>query len=101
MRTNFLGAILLAIGMLASPASAKVDVDLHVNLAPPPVIVETPPPPRAGFAWAPGYWEWRHGRHVWRKGHWIKARPGYLWEPPHWVERNGRWHFVPGHWVPV
>jgi hypothetical protein len=101
MRKSFIAAAVLALVLPPTIASAKVDVDLNVALAPPPVIVETVPPPRPGYVWGPGYWEWRHGRHHWRKGDWMKARPGYLWDPPHWVERNGRWHFVPGHWVPA
>jgi hypothetical protein len=101
MRTAFIAAIVLSLAMLAPTASAKVDVDLNVNIAPPAVIVDEVPPPRVGYVWTPGYWGWRHGRHHWRKGHWMKARPGYIWDPPHWIERNGRWHFVPGHWAPV
>ena len=101
MRKSLIAAFVTSLAMLATTASAKVDVDFNVNLAPPPVIVEEVPPPRVGYVWAPGYWEWRGERHHWRKGHWIKERPGFVWEPPHWIERNGRWHFVPGQWVRV
>jgi hypothetical protein len=99
MRKALLAAMALTLCALAFDAGAKVDVDLHVNIAPPPLIVEAPPPPRPGYVWAPGYWEWRGGRHHWKKAHWVRARPGYVWDPPHWVERGGAWYFVPGRWV--
>jgi hypothetical protein len=101
MRNSLLVAIVLSAGLLATPVAAKVDVDFHVNLAPPPLIVEAPPPPRPGYIWTPGYWEWRDHRHHWKKGRWMRERAGYVWDPPHWVERGGRWYFVPGRWMRV
>jgi hypothetical protein len=82
-----------------APAAAKANVDIVVNVAPPPLRVEAEPPPRVGYVWAPGHWEWRHGHHVWVRGHWIRARQGLDFEPAHWIERDGRWVYVPAHWV--
>ena len=53
-----------------------------------PVRVEEVPPPRAGYVWAPGFWEWRGGRHVWVGGHWIGERRGYHWVPDRWEQRG-------------
>jgi len=70
------------------------------------VITQPPPPPREeripearrGFEWAPGFWAWRGGRHVWVAGHWVRERRGSHWVPERWVERNGHWEMIAGHW---
>jgi hypothetical protein len=90
--------ILTSILLMASaiPAMARVDVD--INIAPPaPRVIEVPPP-RRGYVWAPGYWSYNHGRHVWVDGRWLRERRGYHWQPEHWDQRNGRWHLERGHW---
>jgi hypothetical protein len=82
----------------ASPASAGVGVD--ITIAPPAPRVVVAPPPRAGYVWAPGYWRWDGGRHVWVDGRWMRARRNFHWMPEHWDEgRHGHYHFVPGHWA--
>lgn len=87
----------LALGAIASPvASARVYVD--IDRAPPPARVEVVPAARAGYIWAPGYWDWRGHRHVWVNGSWVRERRGYHWAPHGWVEREGRWHFNRGRW---
>ena len=85
-----------ALGSLAVPAIA--DVGVFVDVAPPPPRVEVVPAPRPGYTWAPGFWEWRHGQHVWVRGHWMRERHGMYWHPDRWVEREGRWGFERGHW---
>jgi WXXGXW repeat (2 copies) len=79
----------------AYPAYSGVGIDIRV--APPPPVVEAPPP-RVGFVWAPGFWRWEGHRHVWVAGHWMHERPGYRWAPDHWAEHHGRYHYEPGHW---
>jgi hypothetical protein len=81
----------------ASPAFSGVGID--ITIAPPAPRVVEAPPPRAGFVWAPGYWRWDGGRHVWVDGHWMRERRGSHWQPEHWDERHGHYRFVPGHWV--
>lgn len=98
-RTAFLGALAIALapaGFATLPAAAAVQV--FVDVAPPPPRHEVVPAPRRGYAWQPGYWHWRNGRHVWVEGHWVRARPGYYWHPSRWEQRNGRWAFNPGGW---
>lgn len=92
---------LLLLGATVLPASARVDVDIGIGIpvAPPAPIYEAVPPPRVGYEWAPGYWGWADGRHVWIKGRWIGGRPGYHWAPDHWEQHGDRHHFVQGHWV--
>jgi hypothetical protein len=70
------------------------------------VITQPPPPPRDepmpgarhGQEWAPGYWAWRHGEHVWVRGHWMHERRGQHWVAHRWIERDGHWMMQPGHW---
>jgi hypothetical protein len=82
--------------LLPVVASAQVGVDIMV--APPAPRVEVVPGPRAGFVWAPGYWEWRHGAHVWIPGRWMGERVGWHWVPDRWEQRGDHWHHWHGHW---
>lgn len=95
-------AAMLAIGTvgLSVPMSAFAAVGIDIDIGPPPPRDEVPPPPRVGFVWAPGYWEWRGHRHVWVAGRWMRERRGFHWVPAHWDRRGPHWHFVPGHWEP-
>jgi hypothetical protein len=91
-----------AMAVLSTPAFARVNLNFDVEVVPPPPRVEVVPEPRPGYVWAPGYWAWEGGRHVWREGHWVVVRPGYYWVPERWMEYRGprgpHWHFEPGHW---
>ncbi|MEO7726527.1 MAG: YXWGXW repeat-containing protein [Burkholderiales bacterium] len=93
---------MFAAGILGAPVLAPLPamaaVDVYVNNAPPSPRVERVPGDRRGYAWAPGYWNWQGRRHVWVKGHWVRARPGYAYRPHEWVERDGRWHLNRGRW---
>lgn len=92
----FAALALSSIGFMPVPASAAVDV--YLDFAPPAPRYEVLPAERPGFAWQPGYWQWRDGRHYWVRGHWVRERPGYHWHPNRWVERDGRWYFERGRW---
>jgi len=70
----------------------------YATIAPPPPRHESIPRPRAGYVWAPGYWDWRGNRHQWVGGSWLRARPGYVYTQPHWVERGGQWHREESRW---
>ena len=69
-----------------------------LTTAPPPRRNEVVPVARAGYAWSPGHWEYRSGRHDWTAGQWVAVRTGYTYHEPQWVERNGRWHFEARRW---
>jgi hypothetical protein len=100
MRKFIVGSIAAAlVGLAAIPAAARSNVELFVNVAPPPVRYEVVPAPRAGRVWAPGFWEWRHGRHFWVAGHWMRERRGYTYRPAGWAYEGGRWGYRPGIWV--
>jgi len=94
----FATAALIAVAA-TTPVVAQ-SVNISIGTPPPAPIVETVPPPRAGFVWAPGFWRWEGERHVWMSGHWIEERVGHRWIPDHWIEGpNGGWRYVPGHWA--
>src|SRR6201999_4270763 len=72
------------------PAAAQ-ELNISIGVPPPAPIYEAVPAPRAGFVWAPGFWGWEGGRHVWHGGSWMAERPGYHWAPDHWVQEHGGW----------
>jgi hypothetical protein len=82
-------------GAIAPAAQA---VDIFVNVAPPALRHEVVPAPRAGYLWAPGYWDWRSNKHYWVKGHWEKERAGYFYHQPQWAQRDGRWVMERSRW---
>jgi hypothetical protein len=49
-------------------AQAQVSVNINIG-APPPPRAEPLPPPRHGYVWIPGFWDWDGHRHFWREGH--------------------------------
>jgi hypothetical protein len=83
-------------GSVAAPA-AMADT-IIVREAPPPPRSERIPQARRGYVWAPGHWEYRHGRYVWTRGTWLRERHGYAYNAPTWVERDGRWVMERGGW---
>jgi len=97
MKKMLLAALITAsFGTVAVPAVAAVYV---IHQAPPAPREEAMPSPRHGYVWAPGHWEWRHNRHAWVGGNWIRARHGYVYNAPTWEERNGGWHMRRGNWA--
>lgn len=89
----------LAVGLLAAPLAAQAQVSIGVAIRPPAPRYERAPPPRPGYVWAPGHWNYSGGHYVWGGGTWMRARPGYRWAGGTWVQHGPRWHYVPGHWV--
>jgi hypothetical protein len=71
---------------------------VEVAVAPPPARVVELPPPRVGYVWAPGYWNWNGHQHVWAEGRWLQERRGQHWVPEHWDQHNGRYRLAKGHW---
>jgi len=81
-----------------SPAAAQAELSVSIGVPPPAPIFEAVPAPRAGYFWAPGFWHWEGGRHVWHGGYWMAERPGFRWVPDRWAEHHGGWHHEVGHW---
>ena len=85
-----------SLGALSTPASAEVGI--YLDIAPPAPRYEVVPAARPGFVWQPGYWDWRHNRHTWVRGYWVKERNGMYWHPTRWEQRDGRWMLERGRW---
>ncbi|MEP6657656.1 MAG: hypothetical protein ABJC33_10505 [Betaproteobacteria bacterium] len=99
MMKKLLLAAMVATALGTVPATPAVAADIVVQVAPPPLRAERVPPPRRGYAWAPGYWDWRGRNHVWVNGSWVRERPGYRYAGPRWVQRDGRWFMERGRWA--
>jgi len=102
MQKNLILAVALGIAGAASlhatPAQARVHVDVYANIAPPPMRVERVPPPRPGYVWAPGYWAWSHHRYNWQRGRWMHERRGYHYSPSRWERDGDRWRYYDSRW---
>jgi len=72
---------------------------IAVQWAPPPMLVEVPPPqPYPDAVWTGGYWAWE-GRWFWAAGRWAPPpRPSYFWVQPYYEHRADVVIFVPGFW---
>jgi len=84
--------------VLEGPAQAQIGVGIDIGVPPPPPRYEVVPVIPTGYIWVPGYWEWFHGTHVWRRGHLAEGRAGYRWAPDHWESRGDMHHYEPGRW---
>jgi len=93
---SMLLSLILAGGISAGSALARAVI---IEIAPPAPQVEVIPVQRAGYVWAPGYWNWQHNQHVWVAGHSMHERRGYVWAPYRWNEHNNRHEFERGHWT--
>ena len=78
--------------------SAVAQINLSINLAPPPPHYEVVPTMQPGYVWAPGYWGWSGERHVWVRGRPIAQREGYRWSPDRWDQRDQGYYRTAGHW---
>ncbi len=107
MRT--FGKLALAVALIISslvaftPARAQVDIDIQVDLAPPPLpVYDQPPMPDDGYLWAPGYWAWDDDiGYYWVPGTWVlPPSAGLLWTPGYWGWDDGVYVFHVGYWGP-
>ena len=96
-RKLLLGALVVsAIGVIPVTASAAFGV--YVDVAPPAPRYEAVPAPRAGYVWAPGYWDYASGHYHWVGGHWIREHHGQYWHPDRWEQHDGKWSLQHGSW---
>ena len=92
-------AVVASAAAVFSSGAIAVPVGVAINIGPPPPRVEVVPVPRAGYLWTPGYWNWRHGRHYWVAGTWVRERRGYIYTRPEWVDAGGHWRLRHGGWA--
>jgi len=62
---------------------AFAQVQLSVNVAPPPIAVfDQPPCPGDGYIWTPGYYQYGAYGYYWVPGQWvIPPSAGLFWTP--------------------
>ncbi len=77
---------------------ACAGAEIVTDTPPPPSRVEHAPPPRDGYLWSPGHWEWNTHSYVWISGTWIIERRAAHWVADRWEQVGSQWHFVAGHW---
>ena len=87
-----------ALVLSSAVVQAASNVTVELNVGPPAVVYEAVPPPRVGYVWSQGYWDYDRGKHAWRKGHWERERHGQQWSQAQWSERDGHWYLNRGHW---
>ncbi|SAL20747.1 Tat pathway signal sequence domain-containing protein [Caballeronia arvi] len=95
---HLLAQAALVVAGVVTMSGAFADVVIVAPSAPPAPRYEPVPPPRVGFVWDGGHWNWE-GRYVWVPGHWIEARAGARWAPGVWAPFRGQYRYVPGHWI--
>lgn len=73
---------------------------IEIAWAPPPMLVDIPPPaPYAEAVWTGGYWVWE-GNWIWSYGRWAPPpQPGYQWMHPYYENRNNIVVFIDGFWA--
>jgi hypothetical protein len=93
-------ALIAATGGALIPlqANAQVGVSVVIGNRPPPVRYEPVPPPRAGYIWAPGYWNWDGRRHIWAGGHWEQVHNYREYRPAQWRHGQRGWELDRGGW---
>ncbi|MES2322867.1 MAG: YXWGXW repeat-containing protein [Pseudomonadota bacterium] len=104
MKRSITLAALLALGaasFVPTAAMARADISVFIGTAPPAPRFESVPPPRAGYVWAPGFWNWEGNRHVWSAGRWENARQGHQFQRSEWVQDNDGWRLNRGGWQQV
>lgn len=92
--------LLLAAAVPAAHAGPDIQwgVTISSGTPPPAVRYEPVPPPRVGYVWVEGYWNWNGRAHVWVPGHWVRARSGYEYAQPRWQEGPNGWELHRGGW---
>jgi hypothetical protein len=99
-----LAKILLALLVLAIPASLTAQFRVAIQIGPPVIpVYEQPVCPGDGFLWVPGYWAYDDtvADYYWVPGTWVEApEVGYLWTPGYWGWRDNGYFFNEGYWGP-
>jgi hypothetical protein len=94
-----LAAAVAALGLAAIPAMSQEYLFTEIDAAPPAMKSQTMPSSRAGYAYVPGYWDYRNSQYAWVDGRFEPERQGYVYMTPRYVERNGRWRMYAGRWA--
>jgi hypothetical protein len=89
---------LSSLGAAVIPESVFAGAEIVTDAPPPPDRAEHAPPPRDGYVWGAGHWEWNGRSYVWISGTWIPERRAAHWVVARWEQVGTQWHYVAGHW---
>jgi hypothetical protein len=89
---------LTGVGAAVIPESVSAGTEIVTDAPPPPDRVEHAPPPRDGYVWGAGHWEWNGRSYVWISGTWIPERRAARWVVARWEQVGTQWHYIDGHW---
>jgi hypothetical protein len=94
--------LLLAVLMMAIPASLFAQFGVSITIAPPALpVYEQPMIPAAGYMWTPGYWANGDEGYFWVPGTWVEPpEAGLLWTPGYWGWGGGVYLWHAGYWGP-
>src|SRR5271167_3517194 len=92
--------LLLAVLMMAIPASLLAQFGVSITIAPPALPVYTQPMiPAAGYMWTPGYWGNGDEGYFWVPGTWVEPpEAGLLWTPGYWGWGGNAFRWNEGYW---
>jgi YXWGXW repeat-containing protein len=101
-RVGHLTALLLSVALCPCGPAGATDIELSVNVAPPPLpVYEQPAIPAAGWIWTPGYWAYGPEGYFWVPGTWVEPpEPGLVWTPGYWGWSDGVYVWNGGYWAP-
>jgi hypothetical protein len=89
---------LTGVGAAFTPEFVSAGAEIVTDAPPPADRVEHAPPPRDGYVWGAGHWEWNGRSYVWISGTWIPERRAAHWVAARWEQVGTQWHYVAGHW---
>jgi hypothetical protein len=92
--------LLLAVLLMAVPASLFAQFGVSIMIAPPALPVYTQPMiPAAGYMWTPGYWANGEEGYFWVPGTWVEPpEAGLLWTPGYWGWSGDAFAWNGGYW---
>jgi hypothetical protein len=91
---------LLALVILAVPATSRSQFSASITIAPPALVVYSQPIcPQQGYLWTPGYWAYGDEGYFWVPGTWVEPpSEGLLWTPGFWGWNNNMYAWNGGYW---
>jgi hypothetical protein len=98
LRNTLLLVGLTVLGAAGVPKLASAGPEIVTDAPPPPDRIEHAPPPRDGYVWGAGHWEWNGRSYAWVSGTWIVERRAAHWVVARWEQVGAQWHYIGGHW---
>jgi WXXGXW repeat (2 copies) len=98
LNTMPLTIALTGVGAAVIPELVFAGAEIVTDAPPPPDRIEHAPPPRDGYVWGAGHWEWNGRSYVWISGTWIPERRAAHWVVARWEQAGTQWHYTAGHW---